>query len=222
MKHKTYSIKHGAGRLKQASCFMFHASGNAGFTLLLENGMMPRAFLDKKVFKTTANNHPESSPLPRRRKNVMPFFSTGFTLVEMLVSIAVIVMLSTIIWRGLSSFSEAYGLNHGISATLGLIKDARTRTLASEGARQYGVHFEETQAVLFWGASFNPANVLVTLIMPVLVRISSVDLAGGGQDIVFGRLTGATAQPGTIEFETKRSETHKTIQVLSSGLFEAQ
>ena len=150
------------------------------------------------------------------------FKHKGFTLIEILVSISVIAILATIMWRGLFSFRESYELNHSVGAAFGFLKDARTRTLASEGAKQYGVHFEETQIILFDGASHSPANTIGTFRMPPLVRISSINLAGSGQDVVFLRLTGGTVQFGTIGFETKRALMQKTVHVLSSGLSEVQ
>lgn len=146
----------------------------------------------------------------------------GFTLIEILVFIAVIVVVITIMWSGLTSFQESHQFNQGIEVTFVFLKDARTRTLASQAAKRYGVHFEETQIVLFEGASYNPANAISTFAMPSLIRISAISLMGGGQDVVFERLTGKTSQYGTINFASRRTAKNKTIQILSSGLYEAQ
>jgi prepilin-type N-terminal cleavage/methylation domain-containing protein len=146
----------------------------------------------------------------------------GFTLIEILVSISVVVILAAIMWMGLSSFRESYELDQSADAILALLKDARTRTLASDGATQYGVHFEETKVVLFSGASYNPAGAIDTFQLPSSIRISSVNLAGGGRDTVFARLSGATTQSGTIVLESLRRGFIKNIEILNSGLAEAQ
>jgi len=145
----------------------------------------------------------------------------GFTLLEILISIAVISIVSVLVVSGFSSFRESAQLNEAQSQILGIFRDARNRTLSSEKNTQYGVHFETSRVVLFSGSSYNsdlPSN--EPYLFPFLTRISSISL-GGPVDIVFARLTGATSASGTVTIESI-SNTAKTkiITILSSGIAE--
>ena len=125
-------------------------------------------------------------------------------------------------WQGLSVFKETQELNQSIEEALGFLKEARVKTLASEEAQQYGVHFEEGRFILFGGASYNPASTTSSFFMPSSIRISNINLAGGGSDVVFERLTGKTTQPGVITFESRRSQRQRNIEILDSGLASPQ
>lgn len=143
---------------------------------------------------------------------------TGVTLIESLIGIAVVIVLVALIWSGFSSFRESAQLNETHSVILGMLRDARSRTLSSEKNTQYGVHFEPTQIVLFSGSSYNSGSALnEPYVFPPLAKISSINL-GGPVEVVFARLTGNASVSGTITVESipNVSKT-KTITILSSG-----
>lgn len=145
----------------------------------------------------------------------------GFTLLELLISVAVIGIVSVLATSGFSSFRESVQLNEVQSQILGILRDARNRTLSSEKNTQYGVHFESTKVVLFSGSYYNPSassNEIHTL--PALVRISSINF-GGDVDVVFARLTGAASVFGTTTIEIiNNSAKARTITIISSGIAE--
>jgi len=146
--------------------------------------------------------------------------SRGFTFVETLVAIAVLVLLAIFIMSGLAAFRESSALDQAVDETIGLLREARSKTLASEGALSYGVHFTASSITLFPGgvySALDPANVVLTL--PPTVTISSINLSTTTANVVFDRLTGASPAAGTVTFTTSRSSKTKQVQVLSSGIF---
>ena len=123
----------------------------------------------------------------------------GFTLVEIIIAIGIIVTLASIVALNLGTFRETQGISNASDEIIALVNQARSRTLAADGGTNYGVHFDTQDAVLFAGSSYTPdttGNITVTL--DPSVEIDSVDLAGGGQDVVFDMLTGETEEYGTI------------------------
>lgn len=143
----------------------------------------------------------------------------GFTLIETLVTIAVLGGIGLIIVSGLTSFREQAALDRAADEAVELLREARSRTLASEGARSYGVHFASSTMTLFPGGTFNaadPENVIVAL--PVLVEVSALELATTTASVVFRRLSGEAGGSGTVTFRNTRSGKAENVEILPSGV----
>lgn len=148
----------------------------------------------------------------------------GFTISELLVVIAIAIVLFSIVVSSLSNFRNNSDLvtiaEEGISALL----EARTRTLSAYNGAVHGVHFESGKFVLFQGAVYNPVDPLnKETLLPSTVTISTTTLAGGGQDVVFKRLTGDTDQYGTVRWElVSNSSIFRIIEISQTGLSSLQ
>ncbi len=135
----------------------------------------------------------------------------GFTFLEMLIGVAIIGVVATIFASSLSLFKESSQLDESQVALVGLVRDARGRTIASENNASYGVHFEQTQAVLFQGVSYNSLSVSnEPYILPSFVQISAISLAGGS-DVLFQRLSGTTTNSGTVTLQSKNNVSRTRI-----------
>lgn len=145
----------------------------------------------------------------------------GFTIIEFLVSIAIIGVVAVLSASGFNSFRESAQLNEAHTAILSILRDARSRTLSSQKNTQYGVHFETSQIVLFSGSSYNAGSASNELfVFSSSVRISSISL-GGSTDIVFARLTGSASVSGTITIESIFNQSKiKIITISSTGNIE--
>ena len=144
----------------------------------------------------------------------------GFSFIEILVVLAV---LAIVVAFGATAFLPFYRnqiLNGALEQVVALINEARSKTLSSEDASQYGVHFETSKITLFKGTIFsesNPDNQEFKL--PSSVEISEILLNGGGPDLVFKRLTGETNQFGRIGLKLKADTPRvKSITIETSGL----
>ena len=146
--------------------------------------------------------------------------NTGLTLLEVLFAITILGALAIM---GFLSFlplrgdADVTAVSNQIIATLQL---ARNRTLASVNDTQYGVHFESNQFTLFVGNSYNSAALdNETHDLPSGIEISSINLIGGGSDVIFERVDGTTDQSGTLDVVLTRDTTNtNTISILPSGL----
>ncbi|MDP3874951.1 MAG: prepilin-type N-terminal cleavage/methylation domain-containing protein [bacterium] len=146
----------------------------------------------------------------------------GFTVLEILVAISIIALAVTIITISLSKLNSSQVLDKSATLVTSILDEARSLTLSSKDDSQYGVYLEDSQVVLFKGATYsqsNPTNVVTSL--HSLVGLRSIILSGGGTSVVFKRLTGNTDQAGTAEVFLKSSPTtFHTITVSATGIVE--
>jgi len=144
----------------------------------------------------------------------------GFSFIELLAVLAVVGILSTIVWASFSNFRQQQVLSGGTETVLSVLNQARSKTLAAKGSSRHGVRLASTTVTLFAGSSYAAGNVdNQTIALPAGVIIANVAVAGGGTDIVFDRLTGKTGQSGSIRLEiANNSAKSRTITVLSTGI----
>jgi len=140
----------------------------------------------------------------------------GFTLVELLVIVGILVILATISVSVFRFFQRESDLNNNAEETINILRLAQSKTLASEGASQYGVYFDTSvsphQYILFKGSDFATRDASFDEIYELsnTVEIYEINL-GGGNEVVFNRLTGETNQPGNITLRLKTDPTKNRI-----------
>ena len=149
--------------------------------------------------------------------------SGGVTLLEIMVSMGILVIIAAIGLGGLNSFRESSSLDQSVDSAMGLLRQAREKTLGSENASVYGVHFASTSITYFVGGVYSSGAVGNTVVpLPYLVSVSSISLSTTTANIVFDRLTGNSSVTGTITFLSSRSNQTRKIQIYASGNFSKQ
>ena len=148
----------------------------------------------------------------------------GFTIMEIIAVIAITVLIMGIVIVSFRSLNERSILDGAVNESLSALSDARSSTLASVGGTQYGVHFESGSVTIFTGATYSagaPAN--REIILSPLVEVSAIALVGGGVNVVFERLTGATSESGTITVQlVDDPASSRTIVIESTGISSEQ
>jgi prepilin-type N-terminal cleavage/methylation domain-containing protein len=146
----------------------------------------------------------------------------GFTLIELLVVISIILILTLISLQGLQTFAYRTGYIGASRTVLGALEEARARTLASDGGISYGVHFETNSVTIFQSPTYVAgATTNDTRLLPARTSIDTVTLNGGGNDVIFARLTGKTTSSGTIRvIVTADASASRTITVYPTGFSE--
>ena len=143
---------------------------------------------------------------------------TGFSLIEILTVLFFIFLLVSMTFAGFNMFEKKSRLEAASQEIIGAIKAARNKTLASEGASKFGVHFTATGFTSFGGDSFNPfdpGNENNQLNQQLV--ISQINLSGG-DDIIFDRLSGSTPNNGYIQVESNQDSTQfRRIFIENSG-----
>lgn len=148
------------------------------------------------------------------------FRKEGFTLIEFLIALSILSVLSAIIFTSMSSFRSGKALQIVSEQILSLLDEGRNNTLGAKDSYAYGIHFESDSVTLFRGTSYSslePTNKEIDI--DGAVEISNISLAGGGQDVLFQKLTGKTSQSGTITIRLKSDNSKtKTIAIEASGI----
>ena len=143
---------------------------------------------------------------------------TGFTLLEIVVSIAILILIASAASVSFSNSRKVRELTTASQNVLSILRTAQSKTLAGEEASQWGVHIEQTQVILFRGATYAGAGLTETYPLPSTIEIANITLLGSGSDVIFKRIEGTTDETGAFELRVK-SDTTKTfsITVDSSG-----
>ena len=145
----------------------------------------------------------------------------GFTLLEILIIAAIALFLAIGSFSVYGNYNKSRSLEVSAQNIASLLKTARSKTLASNDASVFGVHFETSRAVLFKGATFSEPNVdNREYRLPGVVTISTINLNGGGNDIIFERLTGETQQFGTTTVSLTDSSKERNITISATGIIE--
>jgi len=146
----------------------------------------------------------------------------GLSLIELLVVVLIITILMGLAFISYRLFEKRTELEVTAQNILATLKLAQTKTLASEGASQYGVHFENDKYVLFKGDTYQEGAVENKAYqLPSRLEIYNIDLAGGGNNVIFTRISGHTEQNGTIKLRIiSAPEKTRTIIIQSYGLME--
>ena len=148
--------------------------------------------------------------------------SRGFSLIEILIAIFIFGLLLAIGFLSYRFFEYGTELDIEAQSILAISKLAQTKTLASEGASQYGVHFEADKYVFFKGDTYiDGAADNEVHQLPSRLDIYSIVLNGGGNDVIFERISGITNQDGTIGLQiTSDPSQTKTINISPFGKIE--
>lgn len=160
------------------------------------------------------------APLPKPKD--FKSFSSGFTLIEIVVAVAILGIFVLIALQTLGLFGRQVNLDTTSQKMVSTLQLARNKTLAAEDESQYGVHFEQSKYTLFKGSTYvstDPDNVEYDL---STTEIYDINLSGG-DDIVFDRIRGTTSNSGNVSVrllaDSSRTE---TILVNSSGSISLQ
>lgn len=145
----------------------------------------------------------------------------GFSAGELIVVVAVMALISVIIMSGFVSFRKNQALVMDTDTVVEVLRQARNQTLSSKDSSVYGVHFASTKITLFTGSTYSSGSGSnQDFILSSTDTILTINLAGGGSDVVFQRLSGETAQNGTVVVSSSGINQNKTVTIYKTGLVE--
>lgn len=157
------------------------------------------------------------------KEETIKFFKRGLSLIEVLVVMAILIILVTTFISGIDYFQKGSVLNNEVEEAVSFLRLARSKTLASENASQYGVFFDISRAphqwILFKGMSyasrepdFDQAHEITKI-----AEIGDISL-GGASEVVFNRVSGTVDSAGSVSFRLiADSLKTRTVYIENSG-----
>jgi len=132
----------------------------------------------------------------------------------------------TFLVPAIGSFQQGSFLQNTVQEASSTLQLAQNRTLASEGANQYGVYFDTASSphsfIMFEGSSYATRNTTAdeVHVLREAVEISSIGFTGGSE-VVFERITGSPEQSGFVTFRLADDVSQtQSVNVLDSGAIE--
>lgn len=140
----------------------------------------------------------------------------GFSLLEIITAIAIVFVLSVVGLSALSNYNKKQSLKANADMVLSVLSEARSKTTASEGNSRYGVHFEESKAILFRETyvAGSVDNVEFKIVGPV--KISNIAISGGS-DVIFKKISGETDNNGSLTISLNNGSASLEIDIEKTG-----
>ncbi|MBI1957590.1 MAG: prepilin-type N-terminal cleavage/methylation domain-containing protein [Candidatus Niyogibacteria bacterium] len=146
----------------------------------------------------------------------------GFSILELAIAVLILLLLASIGTAAFFRFRDAQELARAMDDAMDLVREARSRTLASELDNQFGVHFESGRAVLFQGASY-AEGAAGNKAYPFSPRVEAYSITVPGSAVVFERLTGNASGAGSVSFRLKSDPSKiRAFTITVTGLLYAQ
>jgi prepilin-type N-terminal cleavage/methylation domain-containing protein len=144
----------------------------------------------------------------------------GFTLVEIIVVIAVILILVAIVVQGFSNYANRQVYVGYVSEVKDNLVETRQRTIASYADTVYGVYVG-TSTIEFFEGSSPVVGLAANTIMEIPGYMTATSsLSDANWYVTFKRITGEASATGTILFTDTRTNASTTFTIHASGLVE--
>lgn len=143
----------------------------------------------------------------------------GFTLMEVLLVIAILAVLTAISAPMYRSFIKTSELNSVSKTIISFLKEARSKSMSGNLGLKWGVHFVNSSADYYESFStptdYNDSskNVVATTSLPLGVNFTE---PVSTSNIIFGKINGTTTATTTITFTSADNES-KTVTVTPIG-----
>lgn len=139
--------------------------------------------------------------------------NAGFTLMEGLLSIAVIAIIGGISIPIYQSFQVRNDLDIAIVSTVQTLRRAQVLAQAVDGDTSWGISVLSGSIILFKGASYAARDTAFDEVFEVPASITPSGLS----EIVFTKFTGLPQTTGTITLTSNANET-RTITINTKGI----
>ncbi len=148
----------------------------------------------------------------------------GFTMIEMLVVIALSVFVIGLTASAFVGLSNNQSLDKDVGSVTSVIQKARANSLNAKNGSEHGVKFATSSITLFEGTVYNSSatsNVVYNISSKVVM--SQIQLTGGASSLYFQQINGKPSATGTIMYRLNAdASSTKSILIYGSGLIEMQ
>jgi len=141
----------------------------------------------------------------------------GFTLLETLIALGTLILIGTLAIVSFLNSRKVSDLNASVQNVISILRLAQSKTLAGEDDSQWGVHLAPSEYILFRGSSYPSATLTESFKLPWDIEIANINLATGGSDVIFERVSGTTTNSGTFDLRLLDGSGSIRIKIDGSG-----
>lgn len=161
-------------------------------------------------------------------RSSLPAHRRGFTLVELIIVVSLIVAFATLTIPLYAHFQTGQEVGTVAEAIAQGLREAQSRSMAGDGDRTWGVYFDDDPGgngdkfVLFRGATYATRDAGFDLVTELAdsVSLGSISLAGGNA-VIFSKLVGATGNTGSLVVSSTNNDS-ATIRVNAAGVVDVE
>ncbi len=143
----------------------------------------------------------------------------GFTLIEILVSLSILVIIAGIAVTAFQDFARFQRYEQSVAELTSLIEESRTDARSAVDELNHGVKIFSSSLVQFTGSSYvggSPSNITTNFNSVTLIP----DFPGGVSEIVFSQLTAIPSATGTIDIVNPDIPATTTIAITAAGVIQ--
>ena len=141
----------------------------------------------------------------------------AFTLLEILVIIAILGMIFALAVTGFRNFASFQQYNQAVSDATFILNQTRSDARSAVSDESHGIKIGATSLTRFTGDTFSavdPTNVTTDYNLVTF----TTDLTGGTDEIIFNKLTGLPSATGTITVVGVAFEASTTVEITAAGV----
>lgn len=147
----------------------------------------------------------------------------GFTLMETITAVFIVVILLTVSSRVLSGFFKTSSFNNVVQNVASLMEKARDETLSGKDGIVHGIRLATTTATFFTGSFIQGGASNTVYAVPDIYEISDISLNGGGSEVVFELVTGKARHYGSFSIRNRSEPSvSKNIIIHETGAIDVQ
>lgn len=140
----------------------------------------------------------------------------GFTLIELMIVMAIMLLLGSVAVIGWNNMRESALLRAETDTLLFYLEESKSRSVAGTGGEAHGVYIEEDVYTQFSGSTYSAGDGdnIVHAIDPKL----ELSIEGSGTDtIVFSRITGFVGNTATVTVALRDNASTTKMIVVGAG-----
>lgn len=175
--------------------------------------------MPEKITKKINNLDPLHS-----RFYILDSWRRGFTVIELILVLGIIVILSTVSFVGLSGRKNKTELDGVTKQMVSLLREAQSRAVSQSSSTVWGARFANVTSTspfyaLFVGATYSTSTERGHYALPSgIVYATSTLSLGSSTDIVFSQISGAASTSTSIKiYLSSQPSSSSTITVSSAG-----
>jgi len=145
----------------------------------------------------------------------------GFTLIELILVISIIGVLVGLGMISYQGFQKRTNLDVEVQRIINVLRSAQSEAISAKEGSSYGVHFTANEYTLYRGNNWeDPGKEIIdTYETHTYIELFDINFAedAGSDDVVFDKLTGTTANAGSVKVRIIGEGDHREVTVNREG-----